>query len=161
MDTVNAQRTSDIYDERGDEVNSLALNFFNFGGVEFFSGPAYTVDLFEDNGLLKTIMHKPGNGAVLVVQGHGSMTCTLLGGNMGKILADNGWAGVIINGAIRDRDELAELPLGCLAIGSNPKRSLKDGAGRENVVVAMGGVDIHPGALVYADSDGVLVEVSH
>lgn len=154
------ERTSDVYDERGDELNSLALNFINFGGVEFFSGPAYTVDLFEDNGLLKNIMRRPGHGAVLVVQGHGSMACTLLGGNMARILADNGWSGVIVNGAIRDRDELSGVPLGCLAIGSNPKRSAKDGAGRENVVVNMGGVDIRPGALVYADSDGVLVQVT-
>lgn len=157
--TENLQRTSDFYDVHGDAFNSLAIDFHNFGGIEFFSGSAYTVDLFEDNGLLKTIMQQKGEGRVLVVNGHGSLACTLLGGNMAKTLLDNGWSGTVINGAIRDRDEIAALPFGCLAIGSNPKRSLKDGAGREDITINMGGVDIHPGAMIYADSDGVLVEV--
>ncbi|MGP6174197.1 ribonuclease E activity regulator RraA [Corynebacterium sp. A21] len=151
-------RTSDIYDDRGEEVNSIALNFQNFGGKEFFQGPARTVSVFQDNGLLKDIMRRPGDGAVLVVDGFGSLACTLLGGNMAKIFLENGWAGVVINGAIRDRDELADIPFGVLALGSNPKRSRKAGVGQEGLVLSVGGASIRPGVMIYADSDGVLVE---
>lgn len=151
-------RSSDIYDERGSELDAIALNFQNVGGLEFFSGPAKTASVFQDNGLLKEIMRRPGDGAVLVVDGFGSLACTLLGGNMAKIFLDNGWAGVVINGAVRDRNELAEIPFGVLALGSSPKRSRKTGAGQEGTVLNVGGVSIRPGAMVYADSDGVLVE---
>lgn len=156
---MNMERTSDIYDERGVEVDSLALDLHNFGGREFFHGPAHTVRVFEDNGLIKEIMRRPGEGQVLVVDGHGSIACTLLGGNMAKILSENGWAGVVINGAVRDRDELEMLDFGVLALASNPKRSLKTGAGQEGAPLNMGGTVIRPGAVIYADSDGVLVEI--
>lgn len=151
-------RTSDVYDEQGEALESLALNFHSFGGVDCFQGPAYTVDVYQDNGLLKEVMRRPGEGSVLVVDGHGSLGCTLLGGNMAATLLENNWAGVVINGAIRDRDELSQLPFGVLALGSNPKRSLKEGAGRENVELHMGGALTRPGAMIYADFDGVLVE---
>lgn len=80
---------------------------------------------------------------------------------MGDMIAqagvDNGWAGVVINGAIRDSAEVAKMPFGCKALGTNPRKSNKDGAGEVNVQVTFGGVVFHPGHFLYADADGVVV----
>ena len=77
---------------------------------------------------------------------------------MAAEMASNGWAGVIVYGAIRDRHEIAATPLGVKALGSNPRKSAKRGAGERDVTVSIGGVDFVPGAMLYADDDGILVE---
>lgn len=82
---------------------------------------------------------------MLIVDGFGSLACMPLGRNMAKIFLDNGWAGMVINDAVWGRDELAEIPLGVLALGSSPKRSLKTGAGQEGTTLNSGGVRIRPG----------------
>lgn len=86
------------------------------------------------------------------------ITCALMGGNMAKMFKDSGWAGLVIVGAIRDRAELAEIELGVLAMGSNPQRSKKERTGKVGVTLDFSGVKVVPGAMVYADSDGVLIE---
>ncbi|NWO08564.1 MAG: hypothetical protein HLX50_23510, partial [Alteromonadaceae bacterium] len=88
--------------------------------VQHFSGPAETVQVDEDNQLLKELMKQPGEGRVLVVDGGGKITCALMGGNMAKMFKDSGWAGVVIVGSILDRSELAYLSLFFLALVSNP-----------------------------------------
>jgi regulator of ribonuclease activity A len=81
---------------------------------------------------------------------------------MGDMIAEaavrNGWAGVIINGPVRDRTALAELPLGIKALGSNPRKSAKDGVGEQDVPVVIEGTTFVPGRTVWADEDGILVE---
>lgn len=153
-----SQQESDNYDELGEKVDSLPLNFENLGRTEHFSGPAETVRVDEDNQLLKELMKQPGKGRVLVVDGQEKITCALMGGNMAKMFQESGWAGVVIVGAIRDRAELAEIDLGVLAMGSNPKRSKKERTGEVAVTLDISGIKVTPGAMVYADSDGVLIE---
>lgn len=156
MTLTNA--TADLWDERGDELQSLALPLSDFGAVVRFSGPARTVRCFEDNALLKSVLSSPGNGAVLFVDGGGSVATALLGDMLATIALENGWSGVVVNGAVRDRAVLATLPIGIKALASNPRRSAKTGAGEAAVVLRIANVVIRPGAQVYADEDGVLVE---
>ncbi|WP_026819862.1 ribonuclease E activity regulator RraA [Arthrobacter castelli] len=150
--------TADLYDERGEELQSVATQFLLFGGRTAFSGPVRTVRCFEDNVVLKSVLSTQGDGAVLVVDGAGSLNRALMGDMIAELAVDNGWAGVIINGAVRDRAALAQLPLGVKALGSNPRKSVKDGAGEKDVPVRFDGVDFRPGATVYCDEDGILVE---
>lgn len=153
--TVN---TADLYDQRGDELLSLALQFQSLGGRSHFSGPVRTIRCFQDNALVKSTLATPGNGAVLVVDGAGSLGTALMGDMIAESAVANGWAGVVINGAIRDRIALAELDLGVKALGSNPKKSAKAGAGEVDVDVVLDGVRFRPGAMVWCDPDGILVE---
>ncbi|WP_104162204.1 ribonuclease E activity regulator RraA, partial [Arthrobacter sp. ZGTC212] len=148
----------DLYDERGEDIQSLAIQFQSLGGRTHFSGPARTVRCFEDNALLKSVVSTPGEGAILVVDGGGSLSRALMGDMIAEIAVSNGWSGVIINGAIRDREAISGLPLGVKALGSNPRKSTKTGAGESDVELTLDGVTIRPGALVYCDPDGVLVE---
>jgi regulator of ribonuclease activity A len=156
--TAPAVNTADLYDERGEELDSLALQFQTIGGHSHFSGPARTVRCFEDNALVKATLGTPGGGAVLVVDGGGSLRTALMGDLIAASAVSNGWAGVVVNGAIRDRTAIAALPLGVKALGSNPRKSAKAGAGEVDVELVIDGVTIRPGAMVWCDPDGILVQ---
>lgn len=150
--------TADLWDERGPELYSIALNFTDFGDKVAFSGPARTVRCFEDNALVRTVLSEPGEGCVLVIDGGGSIATALMGDMIAELALSNVWVGVVINGAVRDREVLATLDLGVKALASNPRKSGKTGEGERDVVVEFGGATIRPGAMVFADADGVVVE---
>lgn len=150
--------TADLYDERGDALDSLALQLHDLGGVVAFHGPVRTIRCHRDNALVKATLATPGDGAVLVVDGGGSLESALVGDLIAASAVANGWAGIIVHGAIRDRAVIATLPIGVKALGSNPCKSAKDGVGEVDVTVEIAGTVFRPGAHVWADADGVLVE---
>ena len=98
-----------------------------------------------------------GAGRVLVVDGAGSLTHALMGGNLAAAAAQNGWQGAIFNGAIRDADEIAEVDLGVKALGTCPRRPTTDDQGLIDVAVSFAGVTFRPGDWIYADRDGIVV----
>lgn len=150
--------TADLYDEHGDELDSLALQLHDIGGHVAFDGPVRTIRCHRDNALVKELLATPGEGAVLVIDGGGSLESALVGDLIAASAVENGWAGIIVHGAIRDRVAIGELPLGVKALGSNPRKSAKAGVGEVDVPVEIAGVVFRPGAHVWADADGILVE---
>lgn len=156
--TTSPIATADLYDERGDELDSLSVQLQSIGGRAAFHGEIRTIRCYRDNALVKSTLATPGEGAVLVVDGGGSLESALVGDLIAASAVENGWAGVIVFGAIRDREAIGELDLGLKALGSNPRKSAKDGAGEVDVMVDIGGVMFVPGLHVWADADGVLVE---
>jgi regulator of ribonuclease activity A len=149
--------TADLYDELGEELQSCDLQFRQFGGRTAFSGPAVTVCCRDDNVLLTSVLSEPGDGRVLVVDGGGSLHTALIGDRIAGIGVANGWAGVIVNGAVRDVVALRALDIGIKALGSNPRKSGKSGAGERDVPVGFGGTTISPGDEVTSDDDGIVV----
>ncbi len=150
--------TADLYDERGDELASVSLQFQSLGGRSHFRGQVRTIRCFQDNALVKSTLATPGNGNVLVVDGGGSLGSALMGDMIAESAVANGWVGVVINGAIRDREAIAQLDLGVKALGSNPRKSAKAGAGEVDVDVDIDGVTIRTGVMIWCDPDGILVE---
>jgi regulator of ribonuclease activity A len=149
--------TADLFDRYGDTLGSCDTQLRQYGGVAAFAGPAVTVRCFEDNALVKSIVGEPGAGRVLVVDGGGSLHTALMGDLIAGTAAENGWAGVVINGAVRDVAALRALPIGIKALGTNPRKSAKTGAGERNVPVSFGDCVFAPGAEVHSDDDGVVV----
>ncbi|MFD7024403.1 ribonuclease E activity regulator RraA [Promicromonospora sukumoe] len=156
--TTSTISTADLVDEHGDALQSVSTQFASYGGRRSFHGPARTLRSYEDNLLLKELIASEGHGGVLVVDGGGSLRCAMLGDNMARQAMQNGWAGFVVTGAVRDRDELARLDIGVKALGTNPRRSYKNGTGVVDDAVTIGDVVIRPGAHVYCDGDGILVE---
>ncbi len=150
-------KTADLVDAHDALVRFCDLPFRHFGRVTAFWGPIATVKCFEDNALLKACLQEAGNGRVMVVDGGGSTRRALLGDQMALLLQSRGWAGVIINGAIRDSREIDTLQVGVVSLAITPKKSAKDGAGQRDVAISFGGVDFRPGHYAYCDADGVLV----
>ncbi|MFE9693889.1 ribonuclease E activity regulator RraA [Micromonospora sp. NPDC005806] len=149
--------TADRYDRYGDALGSCDTQLRQFGAIRAFGGPAVTVRCFEDNALVKSIVSEPGEGRVLVVDGAGSLHTALMGDLIAGTAAQNGWAGVVINGAVRDVAALATLQIGIKALGTNPRKSAKTGAGERDVPVSFGDCVFTPGAEVYSDDDGIVV----
>jgi regulator of ribonuclease activity A len=150
-------KTADLVDAHGEEVQFCNLPFLKLGRKKSFSGRIATVKCFEDNALLKAELQKPGEGRVMVVDGGASSRVALLGDQIAMILAENGWAGIVINGAVRDSAEINDMDVAVYCLSVTPKKSVKDGAGRVGGSIAFGGVTFTADAHLYADADGVLV----
>jgi regulator of ribonuclease activity A len=149
--------TADLVDIIGEEVRSCDTQFINYGGKTEYCGPITTIKCFQDNGLVKETLNSPGNGGVLVVDGDASVHTALMGDLIAAAGVENGWAGVIILGAIRDSAVVGTMEFGAKALGTNPRKSSKAGEGEKNITVSFGGVDFVPGHFLYADSDGIVV----
>lgn len=149
--------TADLYDEHGDDLQSCSVQFRQFGAHLSFEGVITTIRCHRDNAIVKSTLTEDGSGRVLVVDGGGSLESALMGDLIAASAVSGHWEGVVIHGAVRDVAALRELPLGVLALGSNPRKSAKDGVGERDVVVSFGGVDFPPGQRLFADEDGVLV----
>lgn len=130
---------------------------FQYGGRPQFAGPITTVRCFEDNALLKSVLSEPGDGRVLVIDGDGSLHTALVGDVIADLGRSNGWSGLIINGAVRDASTLRTLDIGIKALGTNPRKSTKTGAGVRDEAVEFGGVVFAPGDVAYSDDDGIVV----
>ncbi|HUL05825.1 MAG TPA: ribonuclease E activity regulator RraA [Candidatus Acidoferrum sp.] len=135
----------------------LSPVFRSLGKVEAFAGEAVTLKVFEDNTLVRDTLDTPGQGRVLVVDGGGSMRCALVGGNLGLLAEKNNWAGIIVNGCVRDTVELSGCNVGIRALAVHPQKSQKRGAGERDVTLWMPGAVVRPGNWIYADADGVIV----
>jgi regulator of ribonuclease activity A len=149
--------TADLCDSFSDELQVAQPLMRAFGGLASFCGPAFTVKVYEDNSLVREALESPGLGRVLVVDGAGSLRCALVGDMLAKLAVDNGWAGAVINGPIRDSKTIGSMPLGIRALATCPLKSVKLGAGNREVPVHFAGVSINPGDWVYADEDGLVV----
>ena len=98
---------------------------------------------FQDNALLKSVLSEPGSGGVLVIDGDGSLHTALVGDLIAELARSNGWAGLIVNGAVRDAAALRAIDIGIKALGTNPRKSTKTGAGERDVAVSLRRGDVH------------------
>ncbi len=149
-------KTADLIDDHAARLTLCHLPFLRFGQRRAFHGPVQTVSCHEDNVLLKAELSKPGEGRVLVVDAGGSTRIAVLGDMIAGLLRDNGWAGIIINGAIRDSAEIDLMDVGVFCLGTSPVKSAKDGFGHVGSEISFGGVLFRPGGHVWCDEDGVL-----
>lgn len=153
MDTF---KTADLCDDHAKNLQICNMEFRSFGKRKRFSGKIETVNVFEDNVLVREALETVPEGSVIVVDGGGSRKCALLGDKLAEIAVSRNLAGVIINGCVRDSAELADMDIGIFAIGTKPLRSIKKGEGDRNTALHFGGVRWEPGDYVYADEDGVV-----
>jgi regulator of ribonuclease activity A len=149
--------TADLVDQFGSELRVCETQFRQFGRCRAFTGPVRTVSCREDNGLLRELVRAQGDGSVLVVDGAGSLHAALVGDMLAGAALANGWAGLVLHGAVRDSAALSGLDLGIKALGTNPRPGGKTGSGAVDVPVTFGGITFHPGDVLHADDDGVVL----
>jgi regulator of ribonuclease activity A len=159
---TNDTSTTDLCDRHEDLLDSGELQIVQgawqwFGARRCLAGPARLLQVFEDNSLVADALRGAGDGAVLVVDGGGSLRRALIGGNLAQSAQQNGWAGALVYGAVRDTREIDAAAIGVCALGACPRRSIKRGQGQRDIAVSFGAVTIRPGAWIYADEDGILV----
>ncbi|HEX7891528.1 MAG TPA: ribonuclease E activity regulator RraA [Ramlibacter sp.] len=149
-------KTSDLCDAC-EEALPCALPFRGWGQRRAFAGNIRTIRCHEDIALMRDMVGSPGHGQVLVIDGGGSLNRAVFGDVMAGVASRNGWAGLVIHGAIRDGHEIDGMDIGVKALGTVPKRGQRTGAGEVDVPVSFGGVTFVPGRRLVADDDGVIV----
>ncbi len=158
---MNPLSTCDLCDEHrhdwAERLRVLPPIFRDFGARVRFHGSVATLQCFEDNTSVREAVQSPGQGRVLVVDGGGSLRRALLGGNLAVAAEKNGWAGVVIHGAVRDAEELSRCQIGIRALAAMPLATEKRHAGLVDVPVQIQGVWVRPGDSLVADEDGIVV----
>lgn len=149
--------TADLYDEQPDHVWVARPLFTDYGGRRRFSGPIETAIVHEDDHLIRTILAEPGEGRILVVDGGGSLRCAILDAPLARIAHDNGWAGLVLAGAVRNAALLAEVPIGIKALGATPRGTVLSSEGVRSLPLHFADVAFKPGHCLYADEDGILL----
>lgn len=149
--------TADLYDRFGDALQVAEPLFRSYGTKAMFHGRIVTLRVFEDFGLVKQTVQQPVDQSVLVIDGGGSLRCALIGDKLAEMALNNGWQGIIVNGCIRDAEDIANLAIGIKAINTCPVRPEQLGDGEREVDVSFAGVTFVTGAYVYADTDGIVV----
>ena len=149
--------TADLCDEHSEHLQICEPLLSNFGGRSKFYGEIVTLKLHEDNTFVRQQLASAGLGRVLVVDGGASVRCALVGDQLAKLAVDHHWAGIIVNGCIRDSDAIAEMNIGLKALDTHPLKSVKNNVGQLNIPVRFADVTFRPGEFVYSDNDGIVV----
>ena len=150
-------KTADLCDANEGKVQIVTPGLKNFGGRVRFHGRMVTVKSLNDNSKVREQIWSAGDGRVLVIDNEASMTCAMLGDMMAAKAIENGWAGVVINGCIRDSFDIAGMDIGVKALATNPLRSVKEGRGEANIELDFLGAKFRPGDYLYSDEDGILL----
>jgi regulator of ribonuclease activity A len=152
--------TADLCDQFGAAVQVAQPILRSFGGMRSFCGAIASVKVFEDNTSVRLRLQEPGNGRVLLVDGGGSLTCALVGDQLAQLAIQNGWAGIVVYGCIRDSAAVGDMAIGVMALATMPRKSEKRAPGEHDVPVTFGGITFTPGHYLYADDDGIIVSVA-
>lgn len=153
-------KTADLCDDFANQVRVVEPGFSDFGGNTVFSGQISTIKCFEDNSKVRQQLSTPGNGRVLVVDAGGSRRCAMLGDILADKGVQNGWAGVVMYGLIRDSHDISQMPIGVKALGTHPMKSEKKDIGEIDIDVSFAGVTFRSGEYLYADHDGIIVSAN-
>jgi regulator of ribonuclease activity A len=150
-------KTANLCDRHGEHVQIAQSVFRQFGARATFSGQIATLQVFEDNGLVHDAIAAPGFHRVLVIDGGASLRRALIGEVLAVHATKHHWDGIIVNGAVRDIDRLADLDIGVLALAHTPAGAARRGQGTHALPVAFAGVVFRPGEWLYADTDGIVI----
>jgi regulator of ribonuclease activity A len=161
MNTDAIPSTCDLCDaHKADSSGALRVLppvFHSYGGRSRFAGTVSTVQCLDDNSRVKEAVNTPGDGRVLVVDAGGTLRRSMVGGLLATAAAKNGWAGIVVWGAVRDKAELAAADVGIRALALTPMPTDRKDQGLRDVPVDIDGLIVRPGEYLVADDDGIVV----
>jgi len=121
-------------------------------------GPAVTVRAQPgDNLILHKAIYEAAPGSVLVMDAHGYTEAGAVGDIMVTACMARGIAGIVLDGAGRDANDIEEMGFPFFVRALNPGGTVKESLGPINGTVQCGGVTVRPGDLIVGDRDGVVV----
>mmetsp|Transcript_7649 Transcript_7649/g.10899 ORF Transcript_7649/g.10899 Transcript_7649/m.10899 type:complete len:501 (+) Transcript_7649:213-1715(+) len=149
--------TASLADQHGPSLRVLENDMFkSYGQISSFGGQIETLQAYDGAGVVEKVLQSPGTGKVLVVDGGGNLRSAILDGIGASTAQRNGWAGIIVNGAIRNADTIATTPIGVKALGTNPIKGTAT-QGNKGSTVTIGGLQLSSGMWLHADKDGIVV----
>ena len=147
----------DLSDQHSDQIQIGKLELKSFGGMHSISGEIYTVSCSDDNSVVKDILSSKGKNKVLVIDASGVTHASMIGDQIAASAVKNNWVGIVVNGCIRDVEELKTLPIGIFARGVVAQKTNKKNHGFEDVLISFGSVVMTSGKWIYIDQNGWLV----
>ena len=109
---------------------------------------------------MKKLLQEDGTGYIMVVDGKSSEKCALVGDNLAALGAKNNWAGIIVNGCIRDSLEISKINISIKALNLVPNKSQKKDIGRYKIDLKFAGIVFRENDFLYSDPDGIVVSSS-
>ena len=147
----------DISDKYSDEIQIGKLILNSYGKIKSVAGETYTVSCSDDNSIVKKALASEGNNRVLIIDASGVSHASMIGDQIAESALKNNWAGIVVNGYVRDVEELQNLPIAIFAKGSVPQKTNKKDHGFEDVLISFGSTVMISGKWIYADQNGWLV----
>ena len=148
--------TADICDKYKD-IKVLDPILKPYGGISMCHGQIVTIKLYEDNkALVELLKNTQGDGKICVVDVEGEY-CAVVGETLMGYAYHNNWAGIIINGYVRDTHQTKQIPVGLWAKGTYPYKSQKKAEAKKDIILEFGGVKFTPNQYLYADQDGIVI----
>lgn len=148
--------TADLCDKYQEHVQVLDPIMKSYGGSKRVMGQIVTVKLPGHNKTLVELLKSEGAGQIAVVDVDAKYTA-VVGDNLMKFAYENNWAGIVINGYVRDTKNTKEIDVGLFALGTCPKKTMELKEGSLHDTVSFGGITFNEGDYLYADRDGIIV----
>ena len=149
--------SADLCDTYPEKVQVLGPGYSNYGAALKIEGEVVTIRLDLNNADLITLLRdEDGKGKVVVVDVDQAYYA-VVGENLMKFALASGYAGIIVNGYIRDTLQIKDIPVALYALGTCPRKSIPVTQAERNIPLSFGGAEFRPGDYVYADTDGVIV----
>ncbi len=149
--------TANLCDKYRDSVQVLNTPLKSYGGVNSFSGKIVTIELNRNNhDLVRILRDEKGENRVAVVDVRKDFYA-VVGDTLMGFAYKNGWAGIVINGYVRDTSITKSIPVGLLAVGTCPRKSFETNSAKRGVDLNFGGVTFRDGDYIYIDEDGVVI----
>ena len=147
----------DISDAHADQIQIGRTALNSFGSIQTLHGEIYTISCSDDNSIVKKVLASEGKKRVLVVDAQGVSHASMIGDQIAASAVKNNWAGIVVNGCVRDVEELKNLPIGIFAKGVVAQKTNKKNHGFEDVLISFGSVVMTSGKWIYIDQNGWLV----
>ncbi len=147
---------ADICDNYDGEIQVAEDRFKSYGGRKSFFGKIRTIKINRNNSYLIQLLKEDGENQVAVVDVDAEYVA-VVGDILMGIAKDNNWAGIVINGYVRDTVETAKIDVGLFALGTCPQKEKKVNSGEIDVDISFASVNFISGDYLYADSDGLIV----
>lgn len=149
--------TADICDQHSDKTAVLGAGYSNYGGADTCQGEVVTIKLDRNNSDLITLLRDvDGSGKVVVVD-VGRAYYAVVGEMLMKFAQQNNYAGILVNGYVRDISLINQIPVALFALGTCSRKYIPVTSGEPGVSLTFGDVEFNNGDYLYADTDGVIV----
>ena len=147
----------DLSDKYPDQIQIGKLALKSYGRKGSISGEIYTVSCSDDNSIVKSVLSRDGQNKILVIDASGVSHASMVGDQIAESALNNNWAGIFVNGYVRDVEILRTLDLPIFARGSVAQKTDKQDHGFEDIMISFGSTIMHSGNWLYVDENGWIV----
>ena len=147
----------DMVDLHSDSIQVGKLKLTSYGQQPNMSGEIYTVTCADDNSIVKSVLSGDGQNKILVIDASGVSHASMVGDQIAESASNNNWAGIFVNGYVRDVEILGTLDLAIFARGSVAQKTDKQDHGFEDIMISFGSTIMHSGNWLYVDGNGWIV----